>query len=96
MASVYILFSKQLNKYYTGSCLDLKKRIEEHKTGYYINSYTAHATDWELFLSIDKLDESSARNIEKHVKSMKSKKYIENLKQYPELKETLVSMYLSK
>ncbi|MBL0273552.1 MAG: GIY-YIG nuclease family protein [Chitinophagaceae bacterium] len=28
MANVYILYSKKLNRYYTGSCLDLEKRAK--------------------------------------------------------------------
>jgi hypothetical protein len=30
MATFYILFSKSIDRYYIGSCLDLEKRISEH------------------------------------------------------------------
>ena len=30
MATFYILFSKCIDRYYNGSCLDLEKRILEH------------------------------------------------------------------
>ncbi|WP_366519227.1 GIY-YIG nuclease family protein [uncultured Dokdonia sp.] len=30
MVTVYILYSKNINKYYIGSCLDLALRIQEH------------------------------------------------------------------
>ena len=30
MATFYILFSKSIDRYYVGSCLDLEKRISEH------------------------------------------------------------------
>ncbi len=30
MATFYILFSKSIDRYYVGSCLDLEKRISKH------------------------------------------------------------------
>ena len=30
MATFYILFSKSIDRYYIGNCLDLEKRISEH------------------------------------------------------------------
>jgi len=80
MASVYILFSKKLNRFYTGSCLDLSQRLDEHLQGVYTDSFTSKATDWELFLHINDLAYQQARLIELHIKKMKSITYIKNLK----------------
>lgn len=63
MASVYILFSNKLNKFYTGSCSDLKERLIEHKNKTFLNSYTTNANDWELYFSINELDYSLAMKI---------------------------------
>jgi len=52
MAVVYILFSKSINKYYIGSCLNLKQRLLEHSNKVFDRSYTKRASDWELFYSI--------------------------------------------
>ncbi len=93
MASVYILSSKKLNKFYIGSCLDLEERLIEHRNKKFANSFTSVADDWELFLEISELEGSIARKIENHVKSMKSKKYIENLKKYPEMRSKLISNF---
>ena len=49
------------------------------------NSFTKIAEDWELFLKIECKDIFEARKIERHIKKMKSKKYLENLKKYPEI-----------
>ncbi|HRG39632.1 MAG TPA: GIY-YIG nuclease family protein [Bacteroidia bacterium] len=89
MASVYILFSKQLSRFYIGSCLEIKLRINQHLEKLYKNSFTAKANDWEVFLTIENLAYRQARNIERHVKNMKSKQYIDNLKKYPEIIEKL-------
>jgi putative endonuclease len=93
MAAVYILFSNRLNKYYIGSCLILEERIAEHKQKAYTNSYTAKSDDWELFYFIDNLEYEQARRIEKHIKQMKSRKYIENLKCYQEISSRLKDRY---
>ncbi len=93
MAWVYILSSKRLGKYYTGSCLDLQKRLEEHRKGKYAGSFTSKSNDWELFHSIGELGYDQSRKIESHIKRMKSRRYIENLKKYPELALKLRKRY---
>jgi putative endonuclease len=59
----------------------------------YKKAFTSQATDWELFLSIENLDYKCARAIEAHIKKMKSKIYLENLKKYPEITERLKKRY---
>ena len=93
MASVYILYSPKFNKFYTGSCLNLDERLSDHKNKIYINAYTKITGDWELYFSMNELDYLTARKIETHIKSMKSKKYIENLKHYPEISMKLLSKF---
>ena len=82
---VYILFSRSLNKFYIGSTDDLKKRLLEHITGFYEKSYTSKRSDWELFFTIECASRKQAKLVETHIKNMKSRKFINDLKQYPEL-----------
>ncbi len=93
MAYVYILHSTSTNYYYTGSCKNLTSRLSEHRTQIYTNSFTARASDWEVFLVIENLEYQQSRKIEKHIKRMKSKTFIENLKKHPELIEKLKRKY---
>lgn len=93
MAAVYILYSKSVNSYYIGSCLDLDKRIQEHINKTYSDSYTKNASDWKLYFQIENLEYKQSREIEKHIKNMKSRAYIENLKLYPEMVFKLVEKY---
>jgi putative endonuclease len=85
MATLYILYSKKIDSYYLGSCNDFTKRLDEHLSKKNDNSFTCRADDWVLYFKIDQLEYEQARNIEKHIKKMKSRKYYENLSQYPEL-----------
>ena len=93
MAVFYILYSKNLDSYYIGSCKNFKLRLDEHNSGKYIRSFTKRTNDWGLYFSFDKLEYTEARNIESHVKRMKSKKYIKNLKRYIDLQIKLKSKY---
>ena len=93
MATVYILYSPIINKYYVGSCINLSERLIEHQIGKYKNSYTIKSNDWILFYSIDHLEYKQARLIEKHVKRMKSRKYIEDLKKYKDISLNLIKLY---
>jgi len=93
MAIVYILFSASANAYYVGSCEDLQLRLNDHNSGKYPGSYTRKATDWEVYLSIPDLSYSQARNIEQHIKRMKSRVYLENLLKFPEIISRLKDTY---
>ena len=55
LASVYILYSRKLDKFYTGSCLELQFRFEDHLNKVYDRSFTSNSDDWQLFLLIENL-----------------------------------------
>ena len=93
MAIVYILYSKSAGKYYIGSTKELKTRIELHMNKTFVNSFTSIFNDWELEFEISNISISSAKKIETHIKKMKSKAYIQNLKKYPILSDELVKKY---
>ena len=93
MAAVYILYSNSLDAYYIGSCRDLKSRLYQHLNKEFKLSFTAKADDWELFLSIEDLEYKQARSMEQHIKKMKNRKYIQDLKRYPEIIDRLKINY---
>jgi putative endonuclease len=95
VAVVYILYSKQIDKYYIGSCLSFEQRFSEHQQKAFEDCFTTKANDWIVYLSIEKLEYIKARKIEKHIKQMKSRNYIENLNNYKELIDKLVSRFSS-
>ncbi|MAP54214.1 GIY-YIG nuclease family protein [Altibacter sp.] len=93
MYYVYILFSKKLSSFYIGETNTVEERITQHNTGFYKDAYTSKTNDWQLYLSIECYNRSQARRIETHIKKMKSKKYIENLKIFPELISKLLDKF---
>jgi putative endonuclease len=92
---VYILHSKTLNRFYTGlTTLNVEERLENHISKKYSKfNFTQKANDWELFYSIPCENLSQARLIELHIKKMKSKIYIQNLKIYPKITANLALKY---
>jgi putative endonuclease len=91
--SVYILYSLKLNKYYIGQTIDLPERIVLHGTKYFKNSFTAKADDWTLIFSLECESREEALFIEKYIKRMKSRKYIENLIRKPEYSQKLLQKF---
>jgi putative endonuclease len=92
MPNCYILYSGSLQKYYVGATQDLVNRLEKHHSGDYGSEhYTAKAKDWVLFLEIQVSNMAHAIRLERKIKRMKSSRYIENLKKYPELFEKIVT-----
>jgi putative endonuclease len=71
----------------------LETRLQEHRNKTISNAFTAKTDDWELFFSIQNLEYKQARRMEAHLKNMKSKSYIVNLKKYPELTDKLTDKY---
>ena len=83
MASVYVLYSNKLDRFYIGSCKEFQFRFEQHLSKVYTGGFTSRADDWQLFLLMEDLSYSRARAIERHIKKMKSREYIQNLMRYP-------------
>ena len=79
MASVYILYSKKIDRFYIGSCIDLQHRLHQHKEKFFVGAFTARADDWDLFLEISDLSQTQARAAEKYIKSRKSTAFIRSL-----------------
>ena len=77
MASVYIIYSEKLNKYYVGVCTDLKRRIYEHNIGH--SKFTSTGIPWIIVYKENFESLAIAKKREQEIKKMKSRKYIEKL-----------------
>ncbi len=75
MATLYILYSPLIDRYYIGSCLDLKQRLSEHKEGKYLMSYTKKAKDWEMYFNWEGLGYQQARTHVTNIKKNQNEKF---------------------
>lgn len=90
--TVYILHSKNLNRYYIGATSDFDTRLKFHYNAP-PNKFTSNADDWLLFLMFECDGKRQALKIERHIKKMKSNVYIQNLLKYPDIIEKLKEKY---
>ena len=95
MHYVYILHSLRTGKYYAGESPDVEVRLAFHNDPIKNTNSTKSGIPWELFWTLKVSDRSLARKIELHIKNMKSVKYYQNLKEYPEISEKLIQKYSS-
>lgn len=74
----YILFSKQLDRFYIGhTASSLEDRLKKHLSNH--NGFTSRAKDWKVVYYEIYTAKEFAHQRELQVKKMKSRKYIENL-----------------
>ena len=85
MYFVYIIYSEKLNRFYTGTTNSIDKRINEHNSSYYPNSYTSKGIPWILKVHFTFEVSSHAYFAEKFIKRMKSKVFIQKIIKQPEL-----------
>ncbi|MCE3296765.1 MAG: excinuclease subunit [Crocinitomicaceae bacterium] len=90
--TVYILHSEKLSRFYTGFTTDLEVRLKFHENAEQ-RKFTYNADDWEIYHTIICQSKAQALKIEKHIKRMKSKIYIQNLKKHPEINSKLLIKY---
>jgi putative endonuclease len=78
MATVYILFSKQLDRYYIGHTTEpLEERLRKHLSNH--THWTSRAKDWTIVHREVLLDKSTAYKRELQVKGWKNRTRIEAL-----------------
>lgn len=77
MAYVYILKSEKNNKYYIGSTEDYIRRVKQHESGNV--TFTRNIRPIKLALVQEYADINEARRIEKRLKKLKRKDYIDKI-----------------
>ena len=76
-AYTYILFSESAERFYTGSCDDLKKRFTRHNNSA-VRS-TKHGVPWTLRWHRELPTRSEARKLEAKIKKRGAKRFLEDL-----------------
>ena len=77
MWKLYIIYSKKIDRYYTGVTHDLEWRLERHNQGW--GSYTKRGIPWKIVYTEEFETKSAALKREREIKGRKSKCYIESL-----------------
>ena len=81
---VYILKSNKKNKFYVGSTSDIARRLKQHENGH--TQTTRNMGKLDLVLVQEYNDLETARKIERKIKKLKSKNYIQKMVQEGKIK----------
>ncbi len=90
MYFVYIIYSEKLKRFYIGTTNDLDKRIEQHNSSFFPNSYTSKGIPWILKVHFSFDNNSKAYFAERFIKRMKSKAFIEKTIKDPDLFKEII------
>ena len=85
MFIVYIIYSNKTDKYYIGTTDDFNKRLEEHNNAFYPNAYTRKGEPWILKKCFYCEFSKEAYFMERFIKRMKSRDFIEKIINDPSL-----------
>ena len=77
MFTTYILFSEQINKYYTGHTADLERRLNEHNIGK--TPFMASGKPWSLVFSVNFVSRSEAMKLESQIKKRGAARFLSDL-----------------
>jgi len=74
-----------VKRFYVGETYDIGQRLKYHNSILLNTNSTKNGIPWNQYMLIPCKNRSQARLIEHHIKRMKSKEYIRNLKRFPEM-----------
>ena len=77
MYTVYILYSKAIDRYYIGYSNNLERRIKEHNREK--GKYTDRGIPWEIVYAKSFESKELAKQMEAYIKKRKSRLFIQNL-----------------
>lgn len=85
MHYLHIIYSQTADKYYVGETSDVMVRVDQHNSHYFKNNFTKRANDWNVLVKYECRDREEALFLEKFIKKMKSRVFIEKVIANPEI-----------
>jgi len=91
MHFLYVLYSKAANRYYVGETSDVDTRLKQHNQHHFKKGFTKAAEDWKVVLSKKCSSKEEAVYLEKFIKRMKSRKFIQKVVLNPKILDDLLN-----
>ena len=91
MHYLYIIYSPKVNKFYVGETDNIALRLLKHNNHSYEGSFTKIAEDWEVVMSFECSSKSQSLSLEKFIKRMKSKIFIQKIIENPKILDEIIS-----
>ena len=93
MHYVYVIESELDGSFYIGKTSAIENRLEFHNSVELNKGITKRKIPWIYYFVMEVPNARIAGAIENHIKRMKSRRYIENLRKYPEIGQKLLEKY---
>ena len=93
MHYLYIIYSENLCKYYVGETPNVETRLIQHNEHYFKTNFTKSANDWKVLLKYECENKKEALFLEKFIKKMKSKIFIEKIIVEPKILKDILQRY---
>ncbi|MBC6997304.1 GIY-YIG nuclease family protein [Cytophaga sp. FL35] len=93
MHYVYVIQSEKTKGFYIGETANLETRLNWHNNVELNIGVTKNSIPWQYHFTLPVPNRTIALGIEKHIKKMKSRVYLENLLKYPEISKRLLKKY---
>ncbi|MCB0453172.1 MAG: GIY-YIG nuclease family protein [Aequorivita sp.] len=93
MHYLYIIHSENLCKYYVGETPNVEMRLIQHNGHYFKTNFTKSANDWRILLKYECGNRKEALFLEKFIKKMKSKIFIEKIITDPNILKDILQGY---
>ena len=87
---LYILFSASVDRYYVGETPVPDSRILQHNNHFFPKGFTKSANDWSQVLKKECKDKADAMYLERFIKRMKSRKFIEKVIDNPRILQEIL------
>jgi putative endonuclease len=91
MTYLYFILSPAKNKIYVAVTSNLQERLRKHNDHSYAGAFSKIATDWELIFQKEFEDKQEALFLERFIKRMKSRKFIQKIIENPEILNDILS-----
>ena len=76
MVGVYILYSAELDQFYTGLSMHPQRRLRQHRRG--TSAWTRRAADWVQVYQIQVETLAQGRALEKSIKQRGARRFVED------------------
>lgn len=93
MYFIYVIESMKDGSFYIGKTSDLDERLLWHNSRELNQGMTKRKVPWKYFFTLEVASPEVVGKIENHIKRIKSRKYIFDLAEYPEIRQRLIEKY---
>jgi putative endonuclease len=91
MHFLYIIYSPKTDKFYVGETTNVEQRLALHNQHSFKKAFTTSAKNWVIKLSFECKSREEALDLERFIKRMKSKVFIQKIIKDPNILKDILN-----